>query len=70
MIDIKDYGVGLSEEDKEKLFNPFYTTKEKGTGLGLAISHRIIEDHLGKISVTSKEGEGAKFSVELPYEDQ
>jgi len=62
-----DNGIGLSKEDIEKIFDPFYTTKERGTGLGLSIARRIAEEHNGKIRVKSNgKGEGATFSVELP----
>jgi signal transduction histidine kinase len=49
-----------------KLFNPFFTTKEKGTGLGLAISYGIIERHSGEIDIETKLGEGSTFIVSLP----
>lgn len=62
-----DTGIGLSQEDIEKIFDPFYTTKERGTGLGLSIAKRIAEEHNGKITVKSGgKGTGATFSVELP----
>jgi two-component system sensor histidine kinase PilS (NtrC family) len=62
-----DTGIGLSKEDIEKIFDPFYTTKERGTGLGLSIAKRIAEEHNGKITVKSGgKGTGATFSVELP----
>ncbi len=67
-VEIADNGIGISEENISKLFNPFFTTKEvgKGTGLGLAIVYGIIEDHGGKIVVESKVGEGTKFTISLP----
>jgi signal transduction histidine kinase len=65
-IDIKDTGVGISEETQKKLFAPFFTTKEGGTGLGLAITRRIVEEHKGEVKVRSKVGEGTTFTVELP----
>jgi len=49
-----------------KIFNPFYTTKEKGTGLGLAIVHNIIEGHNGLIEARSEKGKGACFQISLP----
>lgn len=62
-----DTGIGLSQEDIERIFDPFYTTKERGTGLGLSIAQRITEEHNGKITVKSGgKGTGATFSVELP----
>ncbi|MBN1228089.1 MAG: PAS domain S-box protein [Deltaproteobacteria bacterium] len=66
-ITIKDEGCGISEEDKERIFSPFYTTKSHGTGLGLSISKRIIEDHLNSsLTMDSKEGRGTSFKVTLP----
>ncbi|MDD5399489.1 MAG: ATP-binding protein, partial [Dehalococcoidia bacterium] len=65
---VQDTGCGISEESKEKLFTPFFTTKRevKGVGLGLAVSYGIIQRHNGKIEVQSKEGEGSTFTVYLP----
>ncbi|EKD25800.1 MAG: sensor protein ZraS [uncultured bacterium] len=65
-ISIKDYGKGISASDIDKIFDPFYTTKETGNGLGLLITYRIIKDHGGTISVKSKPGEGTVFSLSLP----
>lgn len=65
-ISFKDNGVGIVKEDMEKIFFPFYTTKPKGTGLGLAMVYRIIEDHMGQISVQSDVGKGTTFFVILP----
>lgn len=62
---IRDTGKGISEENLDKLFNPFFTTKHDGTGLGLAIVHRIIEDHRGFIEVSSKVGMGTTFTINL-----
>ncbi len=62
---IRDNGPGLNEQQQERIFEPFYTTKTKGTGLGMAIAHRIIEAHEGKISVGSVD-QGAEFIIELP----
>ncbi len=65
-IQIHDTGCGISKEDIDKIFDPFYTTKDNGTGLGLAVVHRIIQEHEGKISVDSKKEEGASFTIYLP----
>ncbi len=67
-IRFRDNGPGISKENQLKIFEPFFTTKEKGegTGLGLSISRGIIEEHGGTIDVTSKEGEGTCFTIELP----
>ncbi|MGK5084626.1 ATP-binding protein [Bdellovibrionota bacterium FG-1] len=65
---ITDNGGGISEQNKKKIFAPFFTTKEpgKGTGLGLSVSKKIIEEHGGTLEFASKEGEGAIFTVTLP----
>lgn len=65
---IKDNGTGMPEEVKNKIFEPFYTTKEvgKGTGLGLSITHGIIEKHHGTISIQSEIGKGTMFEIKLP----
>jgi signal transduction histidine kinase len=67
-IDVSDTGVGIKEEHLDKVFDPFFTTKEEGegTGLGLSVSYSIIEKHGGKMSVSSKPGKGATFSVFFP----
>jgi two-component system NtrC family sensor kinase len=67
-IEVKDTGRGISPENMNKLFTPFFTTKPevKGVGLGLAIAYGIIQRHKGKIEVQSKVGEGATFTVYLP----
>ncbi|AHM60536.1 family 3 adenylate cyclase [Flammeovirgaceae bacterium 311] len=68
VISIKDTGVGMSEEVKKRIFEPFYTTKDvgEGTGLGLSITYGIIEKHQGKIKVESTPGEGTAFILYLP----
>jgi signal transduction histidine kinase len=63
---VSDSGKGMSEEDREKIFDPFFTKKEKGTGLGLAIVLNIIKKHNGNISVVSEEGVGTAFEITLP----
>jgi two-component system, NtrC family, sensor kinase len=65
-VKIKDTGPGIPPEIMDKLFSPFFTTKEKGTGLGLAISYGITERHGGRIDVTSELGKGSTFVVSLP----
>ncbi len=67
-ITIKDFGPGIAEEAREKIFTPFYTTKTKGTGIGLPISMKIIHSHEGIIDVISKEGKGTEFRVKIPVE--
>ncbi|MES2275788.1 MAG: 7TM diverse intracellular signaling domain-containing protein [Bacteroidota bacterium] len=68
VIEITDTGIGMTEEVKQHIFDPFYTTKDigEGTGLGLSIVFGIIEKHKGAIDVKSKPGEGATFTVMLP----
>ncbi len=63
VISIKDEGKGMSEEIQNKIFDPFYTTKETGTGLGLSIVHRIVEDEGGTIEVESAEGVGTRIRL-------
>ncbi len=65
-LSIQDSGVGIPGEDMNKLFDPFFSTKEGGVGLGLSIAHRIIDQHHGKIEVESTPGEGTLFTVWLP----
>ena len=65
-IDVADAGQGLSEEERRRLFTPYYTTKQHGTGLGLAIVQSVVADHAGKIWVDSEPGRGATFHIELP----
>lgn len=66
IIEITDTGIGISQENIDRLFEPYFTTKPNGTGLGLAITYRIIESHGGNIRVKSTEGQGATFTVVLP----
>jgi signal transduction histidine kinase len=65
-IDVADTGKGLTPEECSRLFTPYYTTKLQGTGLGLAIVQSVVSDHHGSISVTSHEGRGTAFRIELP----
>jgi signal transduction histidine kinase/putative methionine-R-sulfoxide reductase with GAF domain len=65
-LSIQDSGVGIPGEDMNKLFDPFFSTKEGGIGLGLSIAHRIIDQHRGKIDVESVPGKGTLFTVWLP----
>jgi len=63
---IRDSGPGIPEDLQKKIFNPFFTTREKGTGLGLAIVSSIIDSHGGEIEVRSREGRGASLIIRLP----
>jgi len=65
-ISVSDTGSGLTPEECERLFTPYYTTKQHGTGLGLAIVQSVVSDHGGKISVESKKEKGTTFRIELP----
>ncbi|MBT6410406.1 MAG: ATP-binding protein, partial [Nitrospina sp.] len=66
VVEIIDSGSGMDEPTQKKLFTPFYTTKTKGSGLGLAICLKIVEDHNGKIKITSEKGLGTTVQVFLP----
>jgi signal transduction histidine kinase len=67
-IKVKDNGNGISDKVKDKIFQPFFTTKPtgQGTGLGLSLSYDIVKAHGGEIKVESKQGEGTEFVVLLP----
>ncbi len=67
-ITVSDTGMGISEKDVDRIFEPYFTTREKGvgTGLGLSIVHGIVRSHKGGISVESRPGEGSRFHVYLP----
>jgi len=65
-IEVADTGKGLTPEECSRLFTPYYTTKSQGTGLGLAIVQSVVSDHHGTISVTSDEGRGTTFRIDLP----
>jgi hypothetical protein len=67
-ISISDTGHGITPELKERLFLPYFSTKDRGTGLGLAIVNRIIEEHQGTIRVEENKPVGARFIVELPVQ--
>ena len=66
LISVQDTGVGISEENMGKLFQPLFTTKSKGQGFGLPVCKRIVEAHGGKITVESKVGKGSTFTVKIP----
>ncbi len=67
-LEVSDTGQGLTTEECERLFTPYYTTKTHGSGLGLAIVQSVISDHRGRISVESQPGKGATFRIELAGE--
>ncbi|ETR68763.1 MAG: multi-sensor hybrid histidine kinase [Candidatus Magnetoglobus multicellularis str. Araruama] len=64
-IAIKDYGIGIAQKHMDKIFNPYFTTKQKGSGLGLATSYSIIKRHLGHIQVHSQLNQGSVFTIYL-----
>jgi two-component system NtrC family sensor kinase len=66
LMEIADTGCGISPEHLPKIFDPFFSTKNKGTGLGLAVSYGIVKNHEGDIRVFSKPGEGTRFILEFP----
>jgi len=72
LIHIKDTGMGIPEEIRDKVFEAFFTTKQKvkGVGLGLSVCYGIIKDHDGEIKVDSEEGKGATFIISLPIESR
>lgn len=69
IVHVRDNGSGMSEGTSRQVFDPFFTTKRArgGTGLGLSIVYRIIEEHGGTISISSKIGEGTKFTMVIPH---
>jgi signal transduction histidine kinase len=69
VIRVSDNGRGIPESVQDKLFQPFFSTKEEGTGLGLSIAMRIVEDHGGMIGLESREGQGATFIITLPVRE-
>jgi CheY-like chemotaxis protein len=70
-IEVEDNGAGITPENLEKIFDPFYSTAEvgKGVGLGLSMVYGIVREHQGRILVTSQPGEGSTFTVDLPARD-
>ena len=65
-IEIADTGIGLTPEERERIFTPYYTSKQHGTGLGLAIVQSVVSDHHGRITVASEPGRGTTFRIDLP----
>ena len=65
-VEVCDTGSGLTREECERIFTPYYTSKQHGTGLGLAIVQSVVSDHGGRISVHSEPGKGTTFVIELP----
>ena len=67
VIEVQDTGIGIAEDIRARLFEPFFTNKPNGTGLGLSISAHIVTQHGGQIEVDSRVGHGSTFRVVLPY---
>ncbi|MFQ5748150.1 MAG: PAS domain-containing sensor histidine kinase, partial [Planctomycetota bacterium] len=67
ILRVEDQGVGMSEETLQKIWDPFFTTRPDGTGLGLSICRKIASDHGGRISVSSRSGEGTIVTVSIPF---
>ena len=68
IIRVADTGIGIGEKDQDRILRPFFSTKAKGSGLGLSITRRIVLEHGGELSFTSRPGEGTTFTVRLPLE--
>ena len=66
-VDIEDTGCGLSSKQKERIFEPFFSTKPKGTGLGLAVTYGIVQNHKGDIKVSSNPEKGTCFTITIPF---
>ncbi len=65
-LEVSDTGAGLTPEESERIFTPYYTSKQHGTGLGLAIVQAVVADHGGSIAVESETGVGTSFHIDLP----
>jgi signal transduction histidine kinase len=68
VLSVSDSGPGVPEPERERVFEPFHTTKEEGTGLGLPIAKRIVTEHGGTLTLTQAKGGGAKFTITLPFD--
>ena len=65
-VEVRDNGVGVAEEDWDRVFDPYYTTRPEGTGLGLAIVKKVVLEHGGEVRVDRAPEGGARFCIELP----
>jgi len=70
VIQVSDNGPGIPEAMQDKLFEPFFSTKDEGSGLGLSIAARIVEEHGGWLNLTSEKGRGTTFTITLPYKEE
>ena len=66
LLTVSDSGPGIAPEIRDKIFDPYFTTKSDGTGIGLSICHRIVTDHGGSLTVSDSDLGGAKFRIEIP----
>ncbi len=66
LLRISDNGVGMNPEVRDKIFEPYFTTKDFGSGIGLTLVYKVVKEHMGDISVISKEGHGTTFTITLP----
>jgi signal transduction histidine kinase len=69
VIHLSDTGPGIAESIRDRILEPFFTTKEEGTGLGLSIAARIIEEHGGRLDLSSAQGKGTTFVITLPLKE-
>jgi signal transduction histidine kinase len=70
MISVRDYGPGIADEHLDKIFNPFFTTKEAGTGLGLSVVHQIVTQHGGVVNAERNLDGGMTFSLVIPQKQR
>jgi signal transduction histidine kinase len=69
VLTFSDSGPGIAPEAKDKIFDPYFTTKSDGSGIGLSLSHRIVTDHGGSLTVADSELGGAEFRIEIPLKE-
>ena len=69
-VEVCDTGRGVPEDKLDKIFDPFFTSKEEGAGMGLAVAYRIVKEHGGEINVDSEIGKGTEFRVWLPIKPE
>ncbi len=69
-ITVTDHGIGMNLEEREQMFDPFFTTRKTGTGLGLAVCHQIVEQHHGSFEVRSSPGKGTSITLALPKQQK